>query len=268
VQVALANVIFPDERAREVDDEFFGALQESLKNDGLQVPLLVDKNYRIIDGRTRALAAWGLGWEEIEVQVADTYETMMESLKKAHVNDYVRARLTARRIWEIYSSSKPLMQEYINRIKTMNVTQKKRHRKASAIGRNPLPSCLGIGANTLQSVRMIYRTAEEDTGPLGDFCRSEVERIDTGEISVATSIHRFHDIGRRATGSTDIRTQRNVLGKVLIHLKSIDSALATLGPLSEEATAAEIDEWLNALYVSNTTLFRLRAALRKERESR
>jgi hypothetical protein len=268
LQVDITRIVFPAERAREVDDELFVKLQESLKNDGLQVPLLVDENYRIIDGRTRGLAALGLGWETIEVEVATTYEVMMVNLTKANAEASIKTQLTPRRIWEIYKDSIGLMKARMDRLKRMNFAEKKRYAKVSPIGHNPLPTALGVGPNTVQAVRTLYRIAEEDAGALGNFCRGEVAKIDAGETSVNSALTRFHDQGRRITGSTDIKIQRNVLEKVLIHLKSIDSALATLGPLSPEATARDIDEWLHALYESNTTLYRLRAALRKERESR
>lgn len=265
MQVPISEVIVkPREKEVEVTTTIFEGLKGSMKKNGQLVPILVDQNMTLIDGLLRLDAASELGWEKVEVEVADTYEGFLANLTKAHSRGLVRRPLTPRRIWEIYVDSVELMRARVTRIRRMNTPGRRAYAKETGLARNPLPTALGVSHNMYQASRMIYAGAQEK-GLLGDLCREEVEKLDQGLTYPSTSLKRLRMNVRKIDGVTDVQVQRNVLNKVMIHLRSIDSALATLGPLSEEVTQDEVDEWLRTLYTSNTTLFRLRAVLRKER---
>lgn len=266
MQIPISEVKAAPRGRKFVDHKFLDRLAESFKENGQQVPILVDTEMNLIDGLLRLTAASKLGWEKVEVEVADTYEVMLDNLGKAHSRKAANLRrdITLRRVWEIYKASLPLMQERVSRIRSMTNAEKRKVANNN-IGRNPMPAALGISANTFQAVRSIYLGAEQLDGPLGDVCREERDKLDQGLTYPSSALKRFNTAQRKVDGAIDVATQRKVLEKVMIHLRSIDSALATLGPLNSEVTQEEVDEWLRTLYTSNTTLFRLRAVLRKER---
>lgn len=270
MHVPLDAVKIPEDRQPVPDDETFAALVASMAaTKKLEHPILVNGNMSLIDGLARLQAARQLGWKNIDAKQADLYEEALENLENAHgPSELPRRPLRARRIYEIQRDLYDLMKDRMRRLRKLTAAEKREYYAKAKYVQNPLPSVLRIGAGTLNGSKVVYETALTDTGPTGDFARNLVSRLEDGQMSASTAIHNLNDFIRNLGTVIDVRTQRERLDRIVVHLKGVQSAGQSLGLLSSELSAEEIDGWLSELYGANTALYRLRASLRKERSNK
>ena len=66
--IKIAKLKFPDRQSAPKD---LINLMESLKEIGLKQPILISRNYKILDGVSRVIAARRLNWSEIECRVIE-----------------------------------------------------------------------------------------------------------------------------------------------------------------------------------------------------
>lgn len=80
-------------RNRKASDKKIDFYAETIKNAGLLVPIIIDKNNNILDGERRVKACESLGWETVPVQVTDkNYDSV------SVMSNYLRENFTPEQV--------------------------------------------------------------------------------------------------------------------------------------------------------------------------
>jgi Predicted transcriptional regulators len=226
------------ERVLTVGDDL-SDLAQSMKRDGLTVPLLVTQDYELIDGLRRLEAARALGWTEIEVVPTILFPRACELINQAREHGLHALPLTGQRIWEIYSDLKPLLS--ITRSMNQRGRAKAAGIRESSGGRPLLSKSLGLKSEALlQAITHVHRMLSDPT--YGAKAAEALELIEAGHLSYYGA-HDFIKKTHGLTGSiTGLNEQRSGLEAAITSLNGTVRALNQLGPLhkklpSEEASA-------------------------------
>lgn len=244
-------------------DDDITELAKSINDTGMQIPVLLTHGNQLIDGLRRIEALRMLGQDTVEVVVANTYRPAVSWLRRAREYGVQTRPLTSRRIWELYSMCRPLMN--ISRSQLMKGTQ---HGTGIRVGgRGEFCRALGIEKEGyLQAITQVYKMALEPSGK-GTLARELVAAIDNGQMTPYMAVDRLRRYNRLGdiTGATE---QVQALRTATSALTGIAFGLSKLGPLNPEVTAPDIDEVLNDMRRFRRTLQGVIHQLEKEQDTR
>ena len=249
-------------RTLSIDDDLTG-LAQSIRDNGLQVPVLVNYDMVLIDGLRRIEAAKMLGQVTIEVVKVTLYLPALSWLRKAREHGVEARELTPRRIWEIYSVVRPLM----NISKSQAMRTKKTLQGVKVGNRQDLVDALGIEKEAyLQVVTQLYRTAEEPTSKRGKIAREAVKILEEGKLTPYMAI----DYLRRRTSNTgtgDADEQLQALRVASAALNGIRFGFMKLGTINPDITPEDVKDIVRDFRRFRRTLHQLIHQLDREQES-
>jgi ParB-like chromosome segregation protein Spo0J len=237
-------------------------LLESIKQDGLLIPILVDIDYTVIDGADRLAACVQLGHDRVNVTVAETSDQAIESLFLAH-----KGRVAApRRAAEIYSAMMPIL-------------IRRRSLRAAAAGagkslpkqkwnhsRTGVVRALNLSAEmVLQNAMELFRPGPDEEPPGRRAIREKAAlAVDAGELTTYQAmrlVRRWH-LDQEFPPTT--QEQRQLLSSTCVAIHGSTRALASLPTHLSELPEAELVEWLAMLTKSRraiqTTIEKIRRA--------
>lgn len=236
-------------------------LAQSIKEQGLVVPLLVTQDYELIDGLRRLEAARSLGHTEIEVVPTVLFPRACEVIRQAREHGLHALPLTGHRIWEIYSAMKPLLA--ITRAVNQRGKAKAAGVRPSAGGRPLLAEALGLKSQAfLQAVNQVHTLLSDPTYSVK--AAEALELIEAGQLSYYGApdfIKKVHGLSGNITGLVE---QRQGLEAAITSLNGTVRALNQLGPLHKKLPSAEAQARLTELHAARAKLTRFIKLLTEE----
>ena len=247
------------DRTLSPGDDISG-LAKSIEDDGLQFPVLLTEDNRLIDGLRRIEAIQSLGYTSVPAIPVMLFLPAASHLKRTREHGVEAKPLTPRRIWELYKATRPLM----------NMSRAQRMRdgyfgKSLYIGgRKEFIDAVGIDKESyLQAVTQLYRAAEEQHSPQSDLARELVAQVDDGTLTVYMAMNRMVNERRRGdiVGATQ---QLSALQTAAQTLAGVGHGLTKLGPLDPGLKPQHIDSVLTDLRLFRRQLIQLIHNLEKE----
>lgn len=237
-------------------------LAEDIRDSGLQVPVLVNQNYELIDGLRRLEALRSLGFDAVHVVPVTMFLPAATWIQRAREHGVLARPLTPRRIWQLYSACLPL----ISVSRSHEMRGKPHGRGASVNGRTRFLEAVGLTSEShFQAVIQTYRTAQEQT-VRGELARQAVDLIERGSLTAYGAI----DYVKRNLNEGIITTAEDqlVLLQNAVHtLSGIAFSLKRMGPLHATVTSAQLAPITKDLRNFRRTLHRLIHSLESEKDS-
>lgn len=249
-------------RTLEPDDDI-GDLAKNIQESGLQVPVLVNQNYELIDGLRRIEAVRSLGNDTIDAVPVTLYGPALTQLQRAREHGVLARPLSPRRIWDMYRACKPLIA--LSRSRAM--VGRSHGRGVRVEGRERFLNALGIESESyFQAVTQLYRTAREDD-LRGEVARQAVELVESGRLSIYMSLDY---IRRRSTIGTIVKADQQVpmFQNIVSTLAGISYSLSQLGPLDPAIPKETLADITGELRKFRRRMYQLINQLEKEQDSR
>jgi hypothetical protein len=245
-------------------------LANHIARNGLQVPVLVDANYQLIDGLRRMRAAQDLGVSDITVTVSHTYDESVEALAQAHATEAVlRLPLSSERIWEISQSTRDQM---LQRVRDLGLAAARKQYTGKGRGhnhaRNSLTKALRLSSPAYISDICFFYSRVNEEGVVGAFARNAVRKMESGEWSPYAAKGAFDRWRKEQAKISDEDTQRGILARATVNLLGIARPVSEVGALHHALTEEELFMWEQQLGQVRTILTLTINKIRNERESR
>lgn len=243
-------------------------LANHIARNGLQVPVLVDANYQLIDGLRRMAAAEALGVPEITVTVARTYDDAVEALAEAHdpAGAYLLP-LTSERIWQITESIRPLMRARI-RHATGPRGSRTRQARDKNYARGVLAKALHVPSESyISNITFLYLRKGRE-GDEGAFVRLAIKKMEAGEWTPYTAKGNYDRWRAERSQTADEGLQRTVLSRATANLIGTVRPISDVGALHHGLSDDELFAWERSLSQVRTVITKVINKINKELEGR
>lgn len=233
-------------------------LEASLRTEGLQVPLLVNRNRYVIDGVRRLAAIRRLGYTEAICQVTDDIDEALENLTEGRKSP-LQVLQTPSRIYGQYSLISVMgKSNQMARRASRGTTGSKKDgtlRYAESINsyRDRYLEIMGLKTYLLQETISMYNLLEElsEDNPSRKQFAEALERLDRGEVSM-TRAHKIYARLKRTEGSSlnSGAQQNQILTQALGAMEGMWRGLQDTVPLS-----SNVDRETVANYITESRAF-------------
>lgn len=234
-------------------DDDLTALSKHIQDSGLKVPILVDTEYRLIDGLRRLEAMRRLGFTQVEVTATTLYPVACQSLKRARQHGVEALPLTARRVWQLYNDMIPLLRA----TKTHYMTGRKKGTgaRASAGGRPMFTDALGLHSESyLQAVTQVFRAAEDPKHALHERALTAVVMLEADPSTPYPALHYMKQKPGLKGGITKYKEQKDLLEGAAAAIRGLMRGLMEMGSLDSKYPTDEARSAVNELARLRTQL--------------
>jgi len=245
------------------DDDDLSELAGFLNDQGQQIPILLDHENNLIDGLRRVEALRSLGHTTVLATQTSMYPVVCALLKQAREHSVGALPLTPRRIWEIYSAARPLLQ-ITRSAYTVGKARGERLNKQVG-GRRLLGEALGFkSASGLQAITHTYRALSDPSPQRAKRAEKAVQLLEAGEISHYQAV----DMINKPTGLTGpLRTlneQRSALQEAIATYRGLIKGLESLGPIHAKMPEEELRGYLGELLALRAQMHKFTRLLQEE----
>ena len=227
--------------------------------------ILVDQNYRLLDG-LRRLQAFG-NLEMVPVYVSD-------SLVDSYT--YIQAipdgkPTTPRRAWDLFRDLELQRAQHVLKTRSLGGHGKpRRGRNKKNLSRRMIAQALGMSDHQFQSITYLYGRAYGSYGSSSDemeLALKSVKRLDAG-YNIYTVIREYQEaIKEQNLRITSEREQRATLGSITASLSGMIHTLQDIGRLHPKITAAEAAQWYPTLAVARAEIRRIASIVNERAKS-
>ena len=258
------NAINTQGRTLSPDDDI-APLAKHIQESGQQVPILIDTNYRLIDGLRRLEAARFNGNTVIEVTIASIYADAEPTLQAALKNQTLAQPLTFSRRYEMYQ----LLIEMVNRGRSRATRGKAKGvpLEVSFAARERLSKILKLRSEAeFQAMITLFRLRDQG-GEVGDRAQEQINHLEAGEVSPYGALARARKtpvIGE----INNLEDQRNTLQGMVTTLSGVTRAITRMGRLNPRLSKEEVAEHLAELAKFRTTISRFVRTYTEENNQR
>lgn len=256
-------------------------LMKSLRKDGMLTPILVWKDYEIIDGWRRLKAAEFIGWTQVPVVIAKDYDHMLEKLTEARTGPC----FVDMNWWDKSTFINNIIapRERSSRGKIIAATRLRR--RPAITERNWSPRrdatarAVGLIESTYGPVRRLVGLVEEGKIPLptkdeaialidklereGNGVRRTTDGLSRGRLVPYTDIQRYMDLHGKDPHETPLQAQLDIMERTVPMLRTLSTELhRVMSPLSLDMTPKQASELGAALYRAERGIRQTRTLLR------
>lgn len=237
-------------------------LADHIRDSGLQVPVLVNQNYELIDGLRRLEALRSLGFTAVHVVPVTMFLPAATWIQRAREHGVLAKPLTPRRTWQLYAACQPLIA-----VSRSHEMRGKPHGKGAHVnGRSRFLVATGVRSESLlQATIQTYRTSQEQS-TRGELARQAVALLERGDLSVYGAV----DYVKRRLNEgtiTGAEEQLALLQNTVHTLSGISFGLKRMGPLHAEVTPEQLKPIVKDLRSFRTILYQLIHSLESEKDS-
>ena len=230
----------------ELDELSFSRLKQDIANRGLQYPLEIDHQNRVICGSQRLQAIAELGWREVEVIRREDLKTEEEIRTHLILDNVLRRHLTA---GQIYRAGVELEKIYAVQAKERQLSGKKdtlgsADPKVQGKTREQVAKDLNISGSTYERTKQIFESGEKDI----------IEAVEQGKISIAAAAEKVRKPRIETPAATGARAD------LLRYLKFERESKAFIKIIKRNKGSSENiyrDEWMKMIQMLQKELAEL-----------
>lgn len=244
-------------------------LEQSIKEVGIQHPIIVRVDMVVIDGVRRIEAARALGMKKVPVLVTEDFDAIIETMMKAHEDglhalpaDHYRIFYFHRDVRDMFHG--PGFQKRFRATPWM---------KDLATGRGhdtrfPLRLMMGFAFGTnqtrIQSAVFLLNRVFDHTHPDHKYASKVLEEIDDGKYAIHYAGEKVKNL-RRALAAPSYDEQRAVLFNSMTTLSTTLKAMKTIHTVNDRFTAEELDTLIEQFMKDRYNLYQMIKLLRRKR---
>jgi hypothetical protein len=236
------------------DDQSLIDLQGDIQENGLKVPVLIDRTTNtVLDGSRRIRAMINLGWTHCLVYGVETFDEGVQYLDKVRKNPRLPAGLsvTTGRIWRFYCDFQNLIDLRQKQLKNRRIgVSRDVHLERLAPSRRLLAEAIGTSEGQMVALISTYKTAQFHENPdIRAFAAGLTEELDQGKITCYSARHRLQKaLHEKPEGSiATASAQRETLGMIISQLNGVARGIAAFNGISDGLSAEELAEYVNSL---------------------
>ncbi len=239
------------------------ALMQSINDEGLQVPILIDMENNLIDGLRRLEATRKLGQTQIQAVSTFLYPKACEAIKEAREHGKHAAPLTGQRIWEIYEAMLVLMRKTLAHYRLGRARGlPSRHRTG---GGHLLARALGVSSeDRIRKISKFYRMLNDKDPAIRKKAGEALVMIEKGLLTY----HGGLELVLKPQGlSGDIKSapdQAKALEASALAISSATRVLSRLGPLHKNLSREDAERNLAELRKARGEMSKILKLLTKE----
>lgn len=238
----------------KMTDPGMDELQQSMKEHGLWMPLLVNEQHEIIDGVRRFVVAQTLGFASIDIMVADNYDAACDHIGLTRETEpHTAMPITIQRThWFIEDLENLALRRRYERLQAMKGRPKATpykdrgyHHKGPV--RSVLQEALGLPSGTyVQAVKHLYKVASKP-GPYQALASGLWAKMMAGE----TTLHSAYGTYRRTVEKMEkvnaAPDQRRTFTGMVPVIDALISSLQGMGDINPGITDQEANVWATKL---------------------
>lgn len=220
-------------------------LTESIRQTGVQMPIVATSVGLVIDGRRRLKAAAALGLKTVPVFVSNDYDEVMAQAAKNREHGECFLPKDHYRCYEFYQDTYPVMTA--RRDKMRGLPPNERGKNPLTPARTLIRHALGLSDQDIQAAIQFVRIGADPTHPNHEYGRQILARMDDGMRGSAASgtLRRFRrrDDPRNIANADE---QRVIIENALINMATACEALSRVEHLSPKLELSELEKWRGA----------------------
>lgn len=248
-------------RTLGAEDDDYSKLAEHIQAHGIKIPILVSRQFIILDGLRRLEAAKSVDIQTVPIVIATDFLAVHKELLAARKHG-IQARFSWQRVWEVFRDTRGLVADELAISRRIPLKERK-----NFDSRGLLVDAFGLKTVAqLQAISHVYRMAEQDTTPMGDQAREAAKLLTAGEISPYTAESMMRRSPELTGDIVNVSEQRALLRSITDTLSGVSKGFTKLGELDPSITSAELTSLLASLKVSRRQVGRI-VRLLEERAS-
>jgi hypothetical protein len=251
MKLRISHVLVRNEQYLSPGDDL-ADLTDSIRKDGMNLPILVDADNCVIDGYRRLQAAMLLGWEEVEVVQPLDYDEVCRHLFNANVEctDFAEP-YTPRRVYAVIRGVQPYIDQRVHQAKKAYKGTPRKGPKVKVRAtpvRRMLRDALGVPSEGyLQAVVRVFDQARLP-GPYQELAKRARDQVVFDGRSVYSVHNELHEqIKQHARMIMDKEGQARILANSVPLLRNIINALGQVGEIHADVDRSDAQEWKGAL---------------------
>lgn len=242
-----------------------GALEQSMST-RVDNRILVDDNYRVVDGERQLAIFRKWGWTEVQIIRSSTFEFSLQILKTRNRSGIV----TPRRFWEVFQALADQRQErWLAIRRRLNSSRKTGQGTGMRNGQAVEMIGEALGLTTSESRSIVRLFKRQEILPEGDEKRAITETIARMEAGVCTPAaaqgqhRRWLEIRAIQERSGDVEEQRQVLNNSESMLAGMVRALETASFVDPGHDPEDLARWHESFAMGRRVFAQLSINLQK-----
>lgn len=189
---------------RELDSETDSPFLESIRENGVLTPIIVDQNDQIISGHRRIEAAKQVGLETVPVSVREFESDLMRLELLIHSNRQ-RSKTVSQKLREAETLERVERRRARERQGTRTDTSSSSEQEEdSGLARDKVAEKVGFGSgSTYHRAKTVWDARDSDDEFVCTVAEEQLEQLDEGEQSISAAYAEVMDAQRRSKESSD-----------------------------------------------------------------
>lgn len=264
-----------------IDDDL-DALEASMAK-GIRHPILVDDDYRVIDGLRQLMVLKKWGRTEVKVFRSSSLDFTLKILKRRHEDQFpdgVCREVTTRRIWQIRCALTEQIAQTLS-VRQVESWQTRRGKAPPRPAGPPLRDRMAealsgpygriVSPNIINRVQNVHRLYERSTGAEKEVVEAQIRRMDQdmdySPYSAYHAVERWRDQQANIIRAGDLTQQVRVLENGAHMIGGLISALSPMtGHLDKGHDPDRLTEWAKVFSEAAEVFSQLSRTLRKKTE--
>ncbi len=247
------------------------ALEQSIKEVGVQQPLVVKPDWTVIDGVRRLTGARSVGLTQVPVVFTDDFDDVIEVMARTATDGLHAMPADHYRIWYLSRATREMVAiPKSNKYRITPAMKKlspanRQDAKGVHEYRRMLSLALG-GAGYSRIVTAVFLMARVFDHTHQDHRNAMrcLEDIEAGKYALTSVVDRM-GLHRRAERTPPYEQQRTILDNSMVTLPATLKALGAIQLVDDRFSAEELDQYIKCLVKERANLYRVLNTLRQKR---
>lgn len=188
---------------RELDSEDDTPFLESIRENGVLTPVVVDQNDQIISGHRRVEAAKQVGLETVPVSTRE-FESDLQRLELLVHSNRQRSKTVSQKLREAETLERVERRRAKERQGTRTDTSSSvEQEEESGLARDKVAEKVGFGSgSTYHRAKTVWEARDSEDETVATVAESQLEQLDAGDQSISAAYAEVKDAERRAGNSS------------------------------------------------------------------
>lgn len=233
------NSILVNGRTLDSNDDITD-LAKHINDGGLQVPILIDRNYRLLDGLRRLEAHRALGRLVIETEVVSNSIELIAGLRKAIQHGILAVPIaTYRRKWELYRTALAMRSQ----TRSLLLRGKPRYTSVQYSITDDMSEILGLTRPAMHAFVNLFRMQGRE-GVDQEKVQEAIALLEAGQLTLHAAIGYVRRSTEVVGRINNLAEQRLALQSFQASLNGLEHVIEQMGRLNPRIPKEEVTQYL------------------------